>query len=87
MNIGAYILTKKCNDINAYLDLPDNVVIKPEDIEQFKDVHEHYWKSYLIIDAIGIFEDGNTAGYGHLGSNNSKFTVKYIIDVYTVNKK
>jgi hypothetical protein len=78
---------KKCNDINAYLDIPDDVIIKAEDIKQFKYVHEHYIKSHLIIDVIGTFEDGNASGYGHLGSNNSKFKVKYIIDMYTINKK
>jgi hypothetical protein len=78
---------KKCNQINADLDIPDNIEIRPEFFKQLKDVHEKYWKKYLIIDVIGTFEDNNTSGYGHLGSNNSKFTVKYLIGLYSVNKK
>jgi hypothetical protein len=77
---------KKCNSINADLVIPDTVVIEPEYFKQLQDVHEHYLKKYLIVDVIGTFEDGNTFGYGHLGSNNSKFTIKYIIAAYTVNK-
>jgi len=78
---------KKCNQINADLDLPDNVIIRPEYLKQLKEVHENYWKEYLIIDVIGTFDDSNTSGYGNLGSNNAKFTVKYLIDMYTINKK
>ena len=78
---------KNCNNINADLDIPDNVAVEPKYVKQLKEVHEHYWKKYLIIDVIGTFEYGNASGYGHLGSNNAKFTVKYIIDAYTVNKK
>lgn len=77
---------KKCAEINAYLDIPDNVEIKPEDQKQLNYVHKYYMKSYLIIDAIGTFEDGNKSGYGHLGSNNSSFKVKYIINIQTINK-
>lgn len=77
---------KKCTNINANLVIPDNVIIRPEDLKQLKDAHAHYWKKYLILDLIGIFEDGNGSHYGHLGSNNSQFTVKYIIAVYPVDK-
>ncbi|HEY4325859.1 MAG TPA: hypothetical protein VGN20_17840 [Mucilaginibacter sp.] len=77
---------KKCNQINADLNIPDDVVIRPGYIKQLKEVHENYTKKYLIIDVIGTFEDNKPSGYGHLGSNNSKFTVKYLVDLYTVNK-
>ena len=80
---------KNCNQINADLDIPDNVEIRPEYTKLLKKVHEQYWKKYLIIDVIGTFDDSNPSGYGHLGSNNSKFTVKYIvtIDLYSIEKK
>ncbi|WP_158825581.1 hypothetical protein [Mucilaginibacter lacusdianchii] len=44
----------------------------------FAKVHRHYWNSYLIIEAIGIYETGKKGGYGHLGSNNSRFLVQKI---------
>jgi hypothetical protein len=40
---------KKCNKINAYLDIPDSVEVKAEDTKNIKYVHDHYWKKYLII--------------------------------------
>lgn len=78
---------KKCNEINAYLDIPDNVEIRPEFVKLFKDTHDNYWKKYLIIDAIGTFEKIAPFKYGHLGTNNSKFTVKYLIALYPMIKK
>ena len=77
---------KKCNQINAYLDIPGNVEIRPEDLEELREVHVNYQNKYLIIDVIGIFEDSEKSGYGHLGSNNSKFTVKHLVALYSVNK-
>jgi hypothetical protein len=75
---------KKCNNINAYLEIPDSVELRPEYDKLFKDVHEHYWKTSLIVDLIGQFDDSNKNGYGHLGSNSSKFIVKWIIDIQKV---
>lgn len=78
---------KQCKSINAELEIPDNLKLKAEDEKLFSQVHEKYWKSYLIIDAIGTFEDNKASGYGHLGSNNSRFVVKHIINVQMVTKK
>jgi len=77
---------RKCNAINAALMIPDTIEIDPEYYKQLQDVHEHYMNKYLILDVIGTLEDGNASGYGHLGSNNSKFTIKYFIAAYTINK-
>ena len=77
---------KKCNNINADLSISDSVVIKAEDLKNIKYVHSHYWNKYLIIDLIGTFDDSNQKGYGHLGSNNSRFIVKYVIATYVVDK-
>ncbi len=76
-----------CNDIDAELNIPDNVEIKPDDLKLMKEVHENYWKEYLIIDLIGTFEEPGQNGFGHLGSNNSRFTVKYFVSSYIVQKK
>ncbi|MBS1501752.1 MAG: hypothetical protein JST32_06805 [Bacteroidetes bacterium] len=78
---------KKCNNINADLCIPDSVVVKPEDVNNIKYVHDHYWNTKLIMDLIGTFDDSSQKGYGHLGSNNSRFVVKYVIDTYIAGKK
>jgi hypothetical protein len=36
-------------------------------------VNRYYWKYILIIEGNGKFENSNSNGYGHLGSNNSEF--------------
>src|SRR5579859_4754828 len=73
---------KKCNRINADLDIPESVELKNEDKKNIEYVHNHYGKTQLIMDLIGTFEDGNQKGYGHLGSNNSRFVVKYVVATY-----
>ena len=78
---------KKCNLINADLDIPDSVELNAEEKKNIKYVHKHYGKTYLIMDLIGTFEDNNQKGYGHLGSNNSRFVVKYVVATYIVDKK
>jgi len=50
-------------------------------------VHKKHRDSYLIVDAIGEFEQGDKAGYGYLGRNNSKFVVKRIISIQLVKKE
>ena len=83
---GLHPADKQCKGINAYLEIPDSVELKSEDEILFKDAHNHYWNTYLIIDAIGIFDDSQHQ-YGHLGSNNSKFTVKWIVAVQKIRVK
>ena len=73
---------KKCNLINADLDIPDRVELKTDDKKNIEYVHNNYWKTYLIMDLIGTLEDGNQKGYGHLGSNNSRFVAKYVVASY-----
>lgn len=78
---------KKCDqniNINADLNIPDNLEVSAKHLKLLKNVHENYWKKYLIIDVVGTYEEGK---YGHLGSNNSRFTVKKIIDIYILDKK
>ena len=83
---GLHSADKKCKDINAYLEIPDSVELKSEYPILFKDVHDHYWNTYLIIDAIGTFDDSRHR-YGHLGSNNSQFIVKWIANIQKVQTK
>lgn len=79
-----YSDSKRCNNIKAELEIPENVERWNEYKHYFKDVHEHYWDRYLIIDAIGTYNDGNKRGYGHLGTNPANFVVKYLINVQRV---
>ena len=80
---GLHPVDKKCKGINAKLEIPDSVELKPKDQVLFKYAHDHYWNTYLIIDAIGTFDDSEHH-YGHLGSNNSQFIIKWIVDVQKV---
>lgn len=84
---GLHSPDKKCKEINADLKIPNEVVLKPEFAKLISDVHENYWKSYLIIDAVGTFVDDKVSGYGHLGSNNSQFILKQIINIQIVTKE
>lgn len=78
---------KKCSEINAYLEIPEHIEVRSDDLKKLRLVHDNYWKMYLIIDVVGTFEDPNPSGFGHLGSNNSRFTVKYFVDMYVADKK
>ncbi len=78
---------KRCNAINAYLDFTNDLTISSEYLKLMSKVHREYWKSSLIMDVVGVFEDDNKSGYGHLGSNNSKFTVSYIANMQIIGKK
>lgn len=83
-----YSNTKECANLKAELEIPESVEMRKEFIKYFKNVHEHYWDRYLIIDAIGTYDDSIKSGYGNLGSKPANFIVKYLIDVQQViNKK
>ena len=43
--------------------------------------HENYHNTYLLIEAIGMFENDSKTGYGHLGSNKSRFVVHELLNV------
>lgn len=78
---------KNCKDLRVELEIPERVVIHPKFEKLFKDVQDKYWQKYLIIDAIGEFEVGNEHGYGHLGTNKAKFTIKKLINVQLIDRK
>ncbi len=81
------LTSAKCKELSSALEIPNDVIMDVKFKKLFEYVHKKYWNSYLIIDAIGRFESDNKAGYGHLGSNNSKFVVKRIINIQFVEKK
>lgn len=81
-------IDKKCKDFdgNTDLEIPDSVYLNPQNLKLLKYVHEHYWNSYLIIDAIGFFDNSNKNGYGHLGSHTSQFTVQKFVNIQKAKK-
>ncbi|MES2268441.1 MAG: hypothetical protein V4520_16880 [Bacteroidota bacterium] len=79
-----YPASKKCNNVRADLDIPESIGRWNEYKQYFKDIHNHYWDRYLIIDAIGTYDDSNKSGYGHLGTNPAKFVVKYLVNVQRI---
>ena len=81
------LTSDKCKELSAELEIPNDVIIDLKFKKLLDGVHKKYRDSYLIVDAIGEFELGNKAGYGHLGRNNSKFVVKRIINIQLVKKE
>ncbi len=46
----------------------------------FDSVHSIYWNQYLVLKVKGRYDSSNPKGYGHLGSNKSRFIVEDVID-------
>lgn len=64
-----------------------NPFLPPQQFEEvFTEVHERYHNSFLLLEAVGVFENDRKEGYGHLGSNNSRFVVSEIVKA-TIAKK
>lgn len=57
-----YSFDKKCKRLNVDLDIPPDINLKPLHEKLLKQVYENYYKTYLIIDAIGKFETGSEVG-------------------------
>lgn len=51
---------------------------------QFNTVHDKYLNYYLVVDAIGRYEDEQVHGYGHLGHNKAQFVVQQLVQVQVV---
>jgi hypothetical protein len=59
----------------------------PEKFEKvFREAHENYHDTYLLIKAVGVFEQDRKNGYGHLGSNNARFVISEIIEASFIRK-
>lgn len=70
-----------CSDkLKVELDFRDDYdSLAPSTKEAFTTVYNNYWNSYLTIEAKGMYETGNKNGYGHLGTNKSRFIVTKIM--------
>jgi len=80
---------KKCKSkISVNLEFSgDNPFREPKEFENvFREVHDNYYNSYLEIEAVGVFETDRKNGYGHLGSNNSRFVVYKLIRATLIRK-
>jgi hypothetical protein len=78
----------KCNEkLTVDLQFKDDPFNPPKEFESaFREVHNNYHNSYLQIEAVGTFENDRQGGYGHLGSNNSRFVVYELIEATLIRK-
>ncbi|HEX6849135.1 MAG TPA: hypothetical protein VF144_19255, partial [Chitinophagaceae bacterium] len=74
---------KKCKEkFNVELDYyKDGKPIPKEYQTIFDSAYSSYWNTFLIIKIIGKYDSKNPSGYGHLGSNKSRFIVEEFIDI------
>ena len=72
----------KCKAVrNVELDYYKNgKAIPPQFQSLFDSIHSVYWNQYLVLKVKGRYDSSNPKGYGHLGSNSSRFIVEDIID-------
>jgi len=78
----------KCDSaLRIELEFKDERDVPKEYEKIFEEVYNNYWKSFLVIEAIGIFENDRKTGYGHLGTNNGRFIVSKIIEITLVKKQ
>ena len=67
------------------LTLPDQV---PDDVQaKLRRLHASDANHYLVVDAIGSYEDEQPGGYGHLGHNKAQFIVQKLVQVTLVTTK
>ena len=71
-------------DLQSKDDIGFVVPVKFEDV--FQEVHKNYHNTYLEIEAVGIFENDRQTGYGHIGTNNSRFVVSKLIKATLIKK-
>ncbi|OEK01203.1 hypothetical protein BFP97_06620 [Roseivirga sp. 4D4] len=65
-------------DISAFETLPKTID------KAFTDAYDNYVNSSLLLDVKGVFSQGGSNGYGHLGSNNAEFRVIEFVSVKKV---
>ncbi|MCE7061978.1 hypothetical protein [Dyadobacter sp. CY343] len=79
---------KKCNnDLKVNLEYVVNYEVPNGFQKEMTQAINNYWSQYLELEAIGTYETGQIGGYGHLGTNNSRFLVNELIKVKAVKVK
>jgi len=78
----------KCKEVrNVELDyFKDGRAIPAQFQALFDSVHSVYWNQYLVLKLKGRFDSSNPNGYGHLGSNSSRFIVEEVIDAKLIKR-
>ena len=77
-----FIKSNKCDSIfGVDLDFDQDYEMPLKFKKLMTKVHNDYWNSSLVIEAIGMYETGQEGGYGHLGTNKSRFIVSKIISM------
>ncbi|MCC3156142.1 hypothetical protein LJ737_02780 [Hymenobacter sp. 15J16-1T3B] len=71
------------------LTLPDTLQVPTDMQAKFDSTHQSYPNHYLIVDAVGRYEDNQPGGYGHVGHNKAQFVVAKLVQVrlVTVSRK
>jgi hypothetical protein len=78
---------EKCKTpINVELDPGEGGPIPAKYRSLFDSAYSSYWNTYLVLEATGIYESSKLKGYGHLGLNKGRFTVKDYLNVRLVRK-
>lgn len=82
------IKSKKCSaELLIDLDFEESYNMPHNFENTMSKVHNSYWNSYLIILAKGKYENSNPRGYGHLGSNKSRFVISEIMNMELIKSK
>jgi hypothetical protein len=79
-------LGRGCKSLMVELDSYLNGNSIPEKYKKyFESVQSSYWNSYLILEMTGRYESKKN-GYGHLGTNKSRFILSEIVNVKLVKR-
>ena len=84
-----FSVDKKCKEkISLEFEFRKGIGYIPSQYQNpFASVCSSYWNTYLLINAVGIFDNENKNCYGHLGNkHNSKFVVSKIINIKLMKK-
>lgn len=79
--------SKECtSSLLVDLDFSDDYKMPSRFEHALTSVHNSYWNSYLLIEALGRYETKQDGGYGHLGTNKSRFVISEVISMKLVHK-
>ena len=72
------------NGYGVNLEFKDDNTTSKFQADLKKAIYNERSEGYTLIEAVGIFEKGRQGGYGHLGSNNSRFIVTELVAVQKI---
>jgi len=84
-SLGSLKSNRCSNEMKVELDFRDDYDSIPAKTKKaLNTVYNSYWNSYLKIEAKGVYETGDKDGYGHLGTNKSRFVVSKVVKIEVV---